>query len=118
VPPGATFNPATNTFNWPKTADRSSAPTSVQFFAGYANVPTPSPTTQTAVIAKYPGFSSTDPNIKDTDGDGYSDYVEVGAGTDPNDSTSHPTSGPTGLFRTSTFLDERPKPDPKIKPKQ
>jgi len=118
LPTNATFSSVTNTFSWLATADRSSAPTSVQFLAGYTSITTPSPTTQAVVIGKYPGFGSTDPNNKDTDGDGYSDYVEVAAGTDPGDPTSHPASGPTGLYRTSTFIDSRSSTESKIKPKQ
>jgi hypothetical protein len=43
------------------------------------------------VAGEYPSpTTATDPNSKDTDGDGFSDLVEIAAGSDPLDPTSTP----------------------------
>ena len=43
----------------------------------------------------------TNPTKKDTDGDGYSDKEEIGAGTDPLDKSSHPGGG---IFKYILFI--------------
>jgi hypothetical protein len=43
-------------------------------------------------------YYQTDPNLKDTDNDGYDDYEEIKAGTDPLDPKSKPTKETTSIW--------------------
>ena len=92
LPLGAAFDPSTGAFSWTSSTFEGSQLFTVNFVAQDNGSPQLSDTETVKIgVGAYPSPSTaTDPNNDDTDGDGFSDLVEIAAGSDPLDPNSIP----------------------------